>query len=167
MAKRALVVDDERAIVKGIRYSLEQDGMIVDCAYDGEEALTYVKNNAYDIILLDVMLPKIGGFEVCQPGNKWFWGTKLLAGIGEYPITDIGYADNYRVENISKKPCGKAGLQLTAGFKLGKLSSISAMYRIGGHFSKALNFENIDEDSKTQNTAGIDMMAGLMAAFIF
>lgn len=108
-----------------------------------------------------------GGFEVCQPGNKWFWGTKLLAGIGEYPITDIGYADNYRVENISKKPCGKAGLQLTAGFKLGKLSSISAMYRIGGHFSKALNFENFDEDSKTQNTAGIDMMAGLNYSFIF
>ena len=64
--RKVLVVDDEKLIVKGIKYSLEQDGMIVDCAYDGEEALTYVKNNAYDIILLDVMLPKIGGFEVCQ-----------------------------------------------------------------------------------------------------
>ena len=39
MAKKALVVDDEKVIVKGIRYSLEQDGMEVDCAYDGEEAL--------------------------------------------------------------------------------------------------------------------------------
>lgn len=66
MARRALVVDDEKMIVKGIRYSLEQDGIEVDCAYDGEEALESAKNNRYDIILLDVMLPKLTGFEVCQ-----------------------------------------------------------------------------------------------------
>lgn len=66
MARRALVVDDEKLIVKGIRFSLEQDDMQVDCAYDGEEALEYAKNNRYDIILLDVMLPKLNGFEVCQ-----------------------------------------------------------------------------------------------------
>lgn len=66
MAKRVLVVDDERLIVKGIRFSLEQDGMEVDCAYDGEEALEKAKNGTYDIILLDVMLPKLTGFEVCQ-----------------------------------------------------------------------------------------------------
>lgn len=65
-AKRVLVVDDEKLIVKGIRFSLEQDDMQVDCAYDGEEALEYVQNNQYDIILLDVMLPKLTGFEVCQ-----------------------------------------------------------------------------------------------------
>ncbi len=66
MAKRVLVVDDERTIVKGIKYSLEQDGMKVDSAFDGEEALQSAKDNAYDIILLDVMLPKMDGFEVCQ-----------------------------------------------------------------------------------------------------
>lgn len=66
MARRVLVVDDEKLIVKGIRFSLEQDGMEVDCAYDGEEALEYARNQQYDIILLDVMLPKLGGFEVCQ-----------------------------------------------------------------------------------------------------
>ena len=64
--KRALVVDDEKLIVKGIRFSLEQDNMKVDCAYDGEEALEYARANQYDIILLDVMLPKLTGFEVCQ-----------------------------------------------------------------------------------------------------
>lgn len=64
--KRALVVDDERLIVKGIRFSLEQDEMQVDCAYDGEEALELARANRYDIILLDVMLPKLTGFEVCQ-----------------------------------------------------------------------------------------------------
>lgn len=66
MAKKVLVVDDEKLIVKGIRFSLEQDGMEVDCAYDGEEALEMIKNKEYDIILLDVMLPKLTGFEVCQ-----------------------------------------------------------------------------------------------------
>lgn len=64
--KRILVVDDEKLIVKGIRFSLEQDNMQVDCAYDGEEALQMAKDNKYDIILLDVMLPKLTGFEVCQ-----------------------------------------------------------------------------------------------------
>lgn len=66
MSKRVLVVDDEKLIVKGIRFSLEQDGMEVDCAYDGEEALQKIKDNEYDIVLLDVMLPKLNGFEVCQ-----------------------------------------------------------------------------------------------------
>ena len=66
MAKRVLVVDDEKLIVKGIRFSLEQDGMEVDCAYDGQEALDLATANHYDMILLDVMLPKLDGFEVCQ-----------------------------------------------------------------------------------------------------
>ncbi len=66
MAKRVLVVDDEKLIVKGIRFSLEQDGMEVDCAYDGEEALKLARSGQYDMILLDVMLPKMSGFEVCQ-----------------------------------------------------------------------------------------------------
>ena len=66
MAKKVLVVDDEKLIVKGIRFSLEQDGMEVDCAYDGEEALRMAKENPYDMVLLDVMLPKLDGFEVCQ-----------------------------------------------------------------------------------------------------
>ena len=66
MAKKILVVDDEKLIVKGIRFSLEQEGMKVDCAYDGEEALALAKNCEYDLVLLDVMLPKMDGFEVCQ-----------------------------------------------------------------------------------------------------
>ena len=64
--KKILVVDDEKLIVKGIRFSLEQDDMEVDCAYDGEEALRYAKNCEYDLVLLDVMLPKMDGFQVCQ-----------------------------------------------------------------------------------------------------
>ena len=65
MAK-VLVVDDEKMIVKGIRFSLIQEGMEVDCAYDGEEALSYARNTEYDVVLLDVMLPQLDGFQVCQ-----------------------------------------------------------------------------------------------------
>lgn len=66
MSKKILVVDDEKLIVKGIQFSLEQEGMEVDCAYDGEEALEYARRCEYDLVLLDVMLPKLDGFQVCQ-----------------------------------------------------------------------------------------------------
>ena len=66
MAKKVLVVDDEKLIVKGIRFSLEQDGMEVDCAYDGEEALNMVQEKEYDIVLLDVMLPKKDGYTLVR-----------------------------------------------------------------------------------------------------
>ncbi len=66
MNSRILVVDDEKLIVKGIKFSLEQEGWAVDTAYDGEEALNSVKNNKYDVMILDVMLPKYDGLQVCQ-----------------------------------------------------------------------------------------------------
>ena len=66
MATKVLIVDDEKLIVKGIKFSLEQDGYETDCAYDGEEALEMAKAKDYDIILLDLMLPKLDGYEVCQ-----------------------------------------------------------------------------------------------------
>lgn len=66
MATKVLVVDDEELIVKGIHFCLVQDGMEVDSAYDGEEALRMAREKDYDIILLDIMLPKMDGLEVCQ-----------------------------------------------------------------------------------------------------
>ena len=66
MARRILVVDDEQLIVKGIRFSLEQEGMEVDAAYDGETAVKMARARRYDLILLDVMLPGLSGLEVCQ-----------------------------------------------------------------------------------------------------
>lgn len=66
MAYKILIVDDEKLIVKGIKFSLEQDGYETESAYDGEEALRMAHENAYDLILLDLMLPKMSGLEVCQ-----------------------------------------------------------------------------------------------------
>jgi DNA-binding response OmpR family regulator len=66
MPHNILVVDDEKLIVKGIKFSLEQDGMAADAAYDGEEALGLAKTGRYDLVILDVMLPKVDGLEVCR-----------------------------------------------------------------------------------------------------
>ena len=66
MAKRILIVDDEPLIVKGLKYSLEQDGYETDSAADGEEAVNSFFAGNFDLVLLDVMLPKLNGIEVCQ-----------------------------------------------------------------------------------------------------
>ncbi|MDR3091502.1 MAG: response regulator transcription factor [Clostridiales bacterium] len=66
MARKILVVDDEKLIVKGIKASLEQDDFTVDAAYDGEEGLSLAEKNQYAAILLDLMLPKIDGMELCR-----------------------------------------------------------------------------------------------------
>lgn len=66
MPKRILLVDDEKPLAKALRFSLEKEGYQVDCAYDGEEALTRVEEEPPDLIVLDLMLPKVDGFEVCQ-----------------------------------------------------------------------------------------------------
>ena len=65
MAK-ILIVDDERVLVKGIKFNLEHEGYQVQDAYDGEEAINLAKQKEYDVVLLDVMLPKFDGYEVCQ-----------------------------------------------------------------------------------------------------
>ncbi|MCR5322127.1 MAG: response regulator transcription factor [Lachnospiraceae bacterium] len=66
MADKILIVDDEKLIVKGLKFSIEADGYETDVAYDGEEALEKAKNNKYSLILLDLMLPKMDGMEVCR-----------------------------------------------------------------------------------------------------
>ena len=66
MPKKILLVDDEPLILKGLKYSLEQDGYVTESAMDGEEALAKFFADHYDQILLDVMLPGFDGIEVCQ-----------------------------------------------------------------------------------------------------
>lgn len=66
MGKRILLVDDEPLILKGLKYTLEQEGYETDSAMDGEEALAKFFATTYDMILLDVMLPELDGISVCQ-----------------------------------------------------------------------------------------------------
>ena len=71
MDYKVLVVDDEKLIVKGIKFSLEQDNMVVDTAYDGEEALEKIKEKEDDIVLLDLGLPDMDGMDVLQSIRAW------------------------------------------------------------------------------------------------
>ncbi len=66
MSVKILIVDDEKSIVKGLKYALEADGMLTDAAYDGEEALEKIETGEFDLVLLDMMLPKMDGMEVCR-----------------------------------------------------------------------------------------------------
>ncbi|WP_158736605.1 response regulator transcription factor [Alteribacillus sp. YIM 98480] len=66
MPQRLLVVDDEESIITLLSYNLEQSGFQVDTAMDGKEAMEKVKGTAYDLVVLDLMLPEIDGLEVCR-----------------------------------------------------------------------------------------------------
>ena len=63
---KILVVDDEKLLVKGIKFNLENDGYEVAVAYDGEEAVELAKSGDFDLIILDLMLPGVDGFEICR-----------------------------------------------------------------------------------------------------
>jgi DNA-binding response OmpR family regulator len=80
MAKKVLIVDDEENIVISIEFLIDQAGYEVEIARDGEEALRKVTSFNPDLILLDVMMPKINGFEVCRRirENQQFDTTKII-----------------------------------------------------------------------------------------
>ncbi len=92
---KVLVVDDEKAIVKGLMFGIQDDETSVYCAYDGEEALNMIRNDDYDIVLLDVMLPKMDGFEVC----------KMVREFSRVPIIMLT-AKNDDEDKISGLNCG-------------------------------------------------------------
>ena len=66
LSMKILVVDDEKLLVKGIKFNLEQEGYQVITAFDGEEAVRLAHDDSIDVILLDLMLPKIDGFTACR-----------------------------------------------------------------------------------------------------
>lgn len=70
MKKKVLVVDDEKTLVKALTFNLEKEGYEVVAAYDGEEALKQIESNDPDIVILDLMLPGLDGFEVCRRVRK-------------------------------------------------------------------------------------------------
>lgn len=63
---KILVVDDERLLVKGIKFNLENEGYTVDAGYDGEDAVNMARSGNYDLIILDLMMPKKDGLQACQ-----------------------------------------------------------------------------------------------------
>ena len=118
MARRILLVDDEPLIVKGLKYSLEQEGYETESAADGEEALTRFFGGQFDLILLDVMLPKMDGIEVCQRiREKSNVPIIMLTAKGEDMDKIMGF--EYGADDYMTKPFSPA--ELTA--------RIDALYR--------------------------------------
>ena len=145
MAGRVLVVDDEKMIVKGLKFSLIQDYSVVDCAYDGEEALEYVRNNEYDIILLDIMLPEINGYELLDYVRR----------IGDTPviiISAMGQVD----ERIRGLRMG-ADDYICKPFQIGELlARVETVLRRTQRMAERLEIEDvaIDPKSRTVTKAG-------------
>ncbi|MDI6631637.1 MAG: response regulator transcription factor [Bacillota bacterium] len=94
-----LLVDDERLLVKGLKRSLEESGFTVVTAYDGEQALSVLQNTQVDLVVLDIMLPKIDGLEVCRRIRKrWNTPVIMLTARGEDTDKIVGLelgADDY------------------------------------------------------------------------
>ena len=63
---KILVVDDEKTLVKGIKFNLENEGYQVECAYDGAAAVELARNEKFDLLILDVMMPEVDGLEACM-----------------------------------------------------------------------------------------------------
>ena len=63
---KILVVDDEKTLVKGIKFNLENEGYQVECAYDGAAAVELARNEKFDLIILDLMMPELDGLEACM-----------------------------------------------------------------------------------------------------
>ncbi len=129
MAKKAkvLVVDDEKDIVTLLKYNLEKEGFIVSEAYDGEQAISVAKEEKPDLILLDIMMPKLDGVETCRiiretPGIEDTYVMMLTARSEEYSeiaAFDVG-ADDYIVKPI--KPRALVS-RISAHFRKGSKSS--------------------------------------------
>ncbi len=94
-----LVVDDEKTLVKGIKFNLENEGYRVDACYDGKTAVEMAKNNDYDLIILDLMMPELDGLGACQQ-IRMFSNVPviMLTAKSEYADKILGFefgADDY------------------------------------------------------------------------
>ncbi len=100
---KILVVDDEKLLVKGIKFNLENDGYTVDAAYDGEDALRIIRENKFDLILLDLMLPKIDGLEVCRRVRE-FSNVPIIMVTAKSEDTDKLIGFEYGADDYMTKP---------------------------------------------------------------
>lgn len=129
---RILVVEDEHKIANSIKKGLEIEAYAVDVAYDGEDGLALALNEDYDVIILDLMLPKIDGVEVCRRLRVWHIHTPVLmltakgqiddrveglnAGADDYLVKPFAFAELLaRIKALSRRPRNSLGSTLTAG----------------------------------------------------
>jgi len=106
------------------------------------------------------------GFNVCKPAAKWFWGTKIYGGIGDYAVKFTGDTGDVTFDGFSKKLCMKFALQLSTGFKIGKCSEIFASCRGNYHFGYQIDLDGF-QDSSYENLKGFELDTRLGYKFTF
>jgi len=132
---KILVVDDEKLLVKGIKFNLENEGYQVECAYDGAAAVELARTGSFDLIILDLMMPEIDGLEACMRIRE-FSNVPIIMLTARSEDTDkiIGFecgADDYitkpfnilelkaRIRAMLRRASGgaqgKSGSRITAG----------------------------------------------------
>lgn len=137
MAKRILLVDDEPLILKGLKYSLEQDGYETDSAMDGEEALAKFESGEYDLILLDVMLPGLDGFQVMQ--KIAYRRIPVIFMTARQDIKDRLYGFELGAEDYITKPFNIMEL----------LARIEVVLRRNNKLDDQYQYDNVHIDAKT------------------
>ncbi len=149
MATKVLVVDDEKLIVKGIKFSLIQDGMEVDTAHDGDEAFNLFKENNYDIVILDIMLPKKNGYEVCQ----------LIREISDTPIIMLTAKDSdmdkilgleYGADDYLTKPFNILELKARIKAVLRRMQAKAKSVKVETQPSSTMEIRGLRLDLKSQ-----------------
>ncbi len=129
---RILVVEDEHKIANSIKKGLEQESMAVDVAYDGEEGFGFASTEEYDVIVLDLMLPKMDGLEICRQLRKENIHTPILmltaksqlddkvtglnAGADDYLVKPFAFAELLaRIRALARRPKRQLDPVLTVG----------------------------------------------------
>jgi len=100
---RILVVDDEKVMVKGLKFNLENEGYQVDTGYDGEQAVDMARQEQYDLIILDLMMPKIDGLQACME-IRTFSAVPILMLTARSEDTDKLLGFEYGADDYVTKP---------------------------------------------------------------
>ena len=119
---KILVVDDEKLLVKGIKFNLENDGYQIEVAYDGEQALRLLKETIFDIVILDLMLPKVDGLEVCRRLRE-FSNTPVIMLTAKGEDTDKIIGFEYGADDYLTKPFNIMELKVRIRAILRRISS--------------------------------------------
>lgn len=109
---KLLIAEDEKSLNKTIAERLTRSGYTVDSCFDGEDALYYIESTQYDGIILDVMMPKMNGFEVLRIIREKKILTPVLIGISSENLEKI-WDRFYRVDDVRNDEYGSSGLGLS------------------------------------------------------
>lgn len=142
---KILVVDDEKLLVKGIKFNLENEGYTVDSCYDGEEAVRMARENGYDLIILDLMMPKKDGLTACQE-IRMFSTVPIIMLTARSEDSDLLMGFESGADDYITKP-----------FKILELKArVRALLRRAGLSSSALSGNELPSTVMTKGSLKVD-----------